>query len=87
MLELKPVHSGPSAEDVERARFEQSSFSATTIERGRFNVDLGTGHPFFGFLRLVAGVGRLYHKGALDLGLDIGVELRTNTTTTTTTRT
>lgn len=69
--DLHETQGGPRAEDLLRARREQSSFGATVLDRGHFNVDVGTVYPYYISARLVAGVIQRKY-----FGFDIGVELR-----------
>jgi hypothetical protein len=71
--ELAAVHTGPTPTDIQRTWRSMSSFSAVTIEPGRFTADVGVGFIPFGQLRLTVGALR---RGML--GLDAGVGLRTN---------
>lgn len=71
--ELAPISTGPTATDIQRTWRSMSSFSAVTIEPGRFTADVAFGFMPFGQLRLTVGALR---RGML--GLDAGVGLRTN---------
>jgi hypothetical protein len=75
--DLVPFRTGPSEADVARHQRAASSFSAVTLDPGRFTFDLGAGFLPFAQLRLTVGA-LSYHRGALHLGLDAGVELRTD---------
>lgn len=70
--ELAVVQTGPTATDVARQWRAMSSFSAVTVDPGRFTADIAAG--FFPFAQLRLTVGAL-RRGML--GLDAGVELRT----------
>jgi hypothetical protein len=71
--ELAAVQTGPTATDLQRSWRSMSSFSAVTIEPGRFTADVGAGFLPFGLVRLTVGALR---RGML--GLDAGVGLRTS---------
>jgi hypothetical protein len=70
--DLVPIQKGPTLGDIERSLREQSSYGATTLPGGRFNVDFGAGYPSVLFARLVIGI---FKTGTF--GIDLGVELRT----------
>ena len=73
-IDLQPMQTGPTVLDLQRAQRGQSSYGATIVERGKFNVDLGVGGMSYFFMaRVISGV---YHQGSF--GLDMGVELRTS---------
>jgi hypothetical protein len=75
--DLQPIQRGPTAADIDRTIREQSSLGATTIDRGRVNVNIGAGWPYFFDVGLITGILRFPSVGAGG-GLDLGIDLRTN---------
>jgi hypothetical protein len=69
--DLARIQSGPSASDILRRKHSMSSFSAVTLDPGRFTADLAVGYVPFAQARLTVGALR---QGWL--GLDAGIELR-----------
>ncbi|HZS42050.1 MAG TPA: PEGA domain-containing protein, partial [Polyangia bacterium] len=70
--DLAPVPTGPSPQEVASRFRGMTSFSAVTIDPGRFTADLAFG--FFPFAQFRLTVGAL-RRG--NIGFDVGVELRT----------
>jgi hypothetical protein len=70
--DLAPVRTGPSPADVARKKRSMSSFSAVTVDPGRFTADVAAGFFPFGQARLTVGALRMGM-----LGVDAGVEIRT----------
>lgn len=71
--DLQPRHEGPSPQDMIRRIRASSSFSAVTLDPGRFTFDLGVGFIPFAEARLTVGAWR---KGMF--GIDAGVGVRTD---------
>ena len=67
---LKSIHSSPV--EILRRRQQMSSYSALTLEPGRFSFDMSVGFLPFAIVRLNAGAWQWR-----SLGLDAGIELRT----------
>jgi hypothetical protein len=73
-LDLQPLSRGPSLGEMAQRQREQSSFGGLTVDRFKFNVDLGIGAmAYFIMARLTTGV---FRSGMF--GFDVGVELRTS---------
>src|SRR5207302_1174416 len=78
--DLLPIQKGPTIGEIERSQREQSSWGATTLPGGRFNVDVGAGYAWFLEARLIAGIAYFgpENRQGLGFGLDVGVDLRSN---------
>ena len=71
--DLQTRRDGPSAQDIARHIRSSSSFSAVTLDPGRFTFDLGVGFLPFAQARLTVGAWR---HGMF--GIDAGVGVRTS---------
>jgi hypothetical protein len=71
--DLVPIHRGPTIADTQRTMRGMSSFSAVTIEPGKFTFDIAGGFLPFVQARLTVGALR---RGML--GLDAGVHVESN---------
>jgi hypothetical protein len=69
--DLKPLPSGPTAEQVVRRKTAMSSFGGKSLPVGGFVADLGMGYPYLFLIRLTVGAFNV--KPA---GLDLGVEFK-----------
>jgi hypothetical protein len=70
--QLQVVRTGPSPEQMAATQRGMSSFSAVTVEPGKFTADFAGGFIPFAELRLTVGA---FRKGSL--GLDAGVGVKT----------
>ncbi len=71
--DLQPLSHGPTVAELQKAQREQSSFGGMVVDRGKGNIDIGVGDPYFITARLITG---LFRYGGF--GMDLGVELRTS---------
>jgi hypothetical protein len=71
-VDLKPVPSGPSPEQMAKRKQAMSSFGARANPVGGVTADFGIGYPYYLTVRVM--VGALALKG---MGLDVGVQMQT----------
>ena len=71
-VDLKPVPSGPSPEQMARRKQGMSSFGSRANPVGGVTADFGLGYPYYVTIRVM--VGALAIK---NMGLDVGVQMQT----------
>jgi hypothetical protein len=77
-VDLKPVPTGPSPEQMARRRTQMSSFGARVNPVGGVTADFGLGYPWYLTVRVMVGAFAPKSFGGYEVGgLDLGVQLQT----------
>ncbi len=71
-VDLKPLPSGPTPEQVQKRKQGMSSFGAKVNPVGGVTADFGLGYPYYFTARLTVGAFNLK-----PMGLDLGIEFQT----------
>lgn len=71
-VDLKPVPSGPSPEQMARRKQGMSSFGAKANPVGGVTADFGLGYPYYLTVRVMVGA-----LAVKSMGLDVGVQMQT----------
>jgi hypothetical protein len=71
-VDLKPIPSGPSPEQMARRKQGMSSFGARVNPVGGVTADFGLGYPYYLTLRVMVGA-----LAVKSLGFDVGVQMQT----------
>ena len=71
-VDLKPLPTGPTPEQVQKRKQGMSSFGARVLPVGGVTADFGIGYPYYFTARLTVGAFNIK-----PLGMDLGIEFQT----------
>jgi hypothetical protein len=71
-VDLKPLPTGPTPEQVQKRKQGMSSFGARVLPVGGVTADFGIGYPYYFTARLTVGA-----FNVKPLGMDLGIEFQT----------